>query len=109
MVNQDGLCSLSLVNRRELISHHRDAILKIAARYGAANIRLFGSAARGEDLPASDIDFLVTMEPGRSLLDLAGLVNELEDLLGANVDVISDSRWMKPRFRDTISRDLVPV
>jgi len=69
------------------ISERREEILRIAARYGAYNVRIFGSVARGEADEASDIDFLVDMESGRSLLDLGGLQMELEALLGCRVDV----------------------
>ncbi len=61
----------------------RDAILRIAAKYGARNIRIFGSVSRGEADSASDVDFRVDMEPGRSVLDLGGLQMELESLVAA--------------------------
>lgn len=66
----------------------RNEILAIAARRGAHNIRVFGSVARGEARPDSDIDFLVEMDPNRSALDLAGLGGDLEDVLGHEVDVV---------------------
>lgn len=65
-------------------------ILGIATRYGASNIRVFGSVARGEDRADSDIDFLIDLEPGRTLLDLGGLYADLQDLLGRNVDVVTE-------------------
>jgi len=64
--------------------------LRVAARHGARNVRLFGSVARGEAGEKSDIDLLVEFEPGRSLLDHAGLMVELEELLGRKVDVVSE-------------------
>jgi len=67
----------------------RDTIIDIAARHGARNVRVFGSVARGDDRPTSDIDLLVDMESGRSLLDLVGLAQELEALLQRNVDVVT--------------------
>jgi predicted nucleotidyltransferase len=73
-----------------VLASNRPAILRIAAQHGARNVRLFGSAARGEASDASDIDFLVDMEPGRSLLDLIGLRNDLMDLLGSEVDVVTE-------------------
>ena len=69
----------------------RQQILQIAAGHGARNIRVFGSAARGDDRPDSDLDLLVEMETGRSLLDLVALGQDLEDLLHRKVDVITDS------------------
>ncbi len=74
----------------ELIRDKRDDILRLAASHGATNVRVFGSAARGEETPSSDIDFLVTMEPGRSLLDKAGLREDLRELLQRDVDVVED-------------------
>jgi len=75
----------------QLVKSKRDEILRIAARHGARNVRIFGSVARGEADEASDIDFLVEMEPGRSLLDLGGLVFDLETLLGRKVDVVTEN------------------
>jgi predicted nucleotidyltransferase len=68
----------------------RKQILRLAQRYGASNVRIFGSVARGEATPESDIDFLVELAPNRSLLDLGGLLMELQDLLGCNVDVVTE-------------------
>lgn len=92
----------------ELIVQRRDDILRLAASYGARNVRVFGSAARGEDTPSSDIDFLVTMEPGRSLFDKAGLLTDLKELLGREVDVVSDDSiyWL---LRRRILKEARPV
>jgi predicted nucleotidyltransferase len=73
-----------------LLKSRREEILRVAARHGARNVRLFGSVARGEAGEKSDIDLLVEFEPGRSLLDHAGLMVELEELLGRKVDVVSE-------------------
>lgn len=83
----------------DLLEAKREAILRVAERYGARNVRVFGSAGRGEAGPESDIDLLVSLEPGRSLLDLTGLVLELQDLLGRRVDVVSDDglHWLLRR------------
>lgn len=86
----------------------RNAILEIASRYGARNIRVFGSVARGEADALSDVDFLVELESGRSLLDLGGLQFELEALLGCRVDVVTE-RGLKPRIRERVLREAVPV
>ena len=73
-----------------LLKTKRDEILRIAAKHGARNVRVFGSAARGEAGPDSDIDLLVDMEPGRSLLDLGGLWADLTELLGRKVDIVTE-------------------
>jgi uncharacterized protein len=74
----------------DLLKERRDEILQIAAKYGARNVRVFGSAARGDAGEDSDIDFLIEMEPGRSLLDLGSLQAELEGLLECQVDVVTE-------------------
>lgn len=75
---------------KSLLKEKREEILRIAAKYGARNVRVFGSVARGEADEASDIDFLVEMEPGRSLFDLGGLQSDLEGFLGCKVDVVTE-------------------
>ena len=72
-----------------VLKEKRDEILRIAADHGVRDIRVFGSAARGEADENSDVDFLVEMEPGRSLLDLSGLLVDLRELLGRKVDVVT--------------------
>ena len=76
-------------------------ILKIAAKHGARNVRIFGSVARGETRPESDVDFLVDMEPGRTLLDMGGLLMDLRELLGLEVDVVTE-QGLKPRIRQRV-------
>jgi len=76
-------------------------ILKIAAKHGARNVRIFGSVARGEARPESDVDFLVDMEPGRTLLDMGGLLMDLRELLGLEVDVVTE-QGLKPRIRQRV-------
>ncbi len=92
----------------ELIKERRQDILRIAAAHGATNVRVFGSAVRGEDTSISDIDFLVTMEPGRSLLDKAGLLADLRELLGREVDVVEDDSiyWL---IRRRVLKEARPV
>lgn len=75
----------------DVIVRHRDAILEIAARHGADDLRVFGSVARGSDTPGSDIDLLVRFEPGASLFDVVSLQQDLEDCLGVGVDIISEA------------------
>jgi predicted nucleotidyltransferase len=93
---------------RELLKDRREDILQIAARHGARNVRIFGSVARGEADEQSDIDFLVDMEPNRSLLDQAGLLVDLEELLGRKVDVATE-RMLKPQVRERVLNEAVPL
>jgi len=79
----------------------REEILRIASRHGALNVRIFGSVARGEAGPESDVDFLVTLEKGRSLLDHAALLLDLEQALGCKVDVVTE-RGLKERIRERV-------
>jgi hypothetical protein len=79
-------------------------ILKIAAKHGARNVRIFGSVARGEARADSDVDFLVDMEPGRTLFDMGGLLMDLRDLLGLEVDVVTE-QGLKPRIRDRVLKE----
>jgi uncharacterized protein len=86
----------------------RQEILGCARRHGARNVRVFGSAARREVAAGSDVDLLVEMEPGRSLLDLVSLWQDLESLLGTQVDVLSD-RGVSPHLRERILAEAVPL
>ena len=88
------------------LKQRREEILRIAARHGAYNVRVFGSVVRGEARPESDIDFLVDMEPGRSLLDLGGLWWDLSHLLGVEVDVVTE-KGLRPRISQNVLRDAV--
>jgi predicted nucleotidyltransferase len=90
------------------LTDRRKDILDLARRHGARNLRLFGSEARGDARPDSDIDLLVDMEDGRSLLDLIGLSQDLEDLLGRHVDVVTASS-LHPRIRENVLADARPL
>lgn len=90
----------------KLLDEHRAAILHLAALHGAKDIRIFGSAARGEADERSDVDFLVEMEPGRSLLDMGGLLMDLQGLLGREVDVVS-VKGLRARIRDRVLREAI--
>ncbi|MFQ5846849.1 MAG: nucleotidyltransferase family protein [Candidatus Methylomirabilales bacterium] len=92
----------------ELLRSKRDEILRIAAKRGARNVRVFGSAARGEADGASDIDLLVDLEPGRSLLDHTELILDLQELLGHKVDVLTENSiyWL---LRRRILREARPL
>lgn len=95
------------MTKDELIAR-REAILRIATHRGVRRMRVFGSVARGESTAASDIDFIVEFEPGRSLLDHGGLVMDLEELLGCKVDVISE-KAVRERFRRQIEAEAIPI
>jgi predicted nucleotidyltransferase len=90
------------MNKRRLIKLKQDQILAIGRKYGVSSIRVFGSIARGDDTPTSDIDFLVELEPGRSLFDLGGLQVDLEEALNCQVDVVT-----KNGLRDRIRKDVL--
>ena len=91
-----------------LLGQKRQEVLRTAGRYGARHVRVFGSAARGEADAQSDVDFLVELDSGRSLLDLGGLQFELEALLGRPVDVVTE-RGLKARIREQVLREAVAV
>ncbi|MBI2060888.1 MAG: nucleotidyltransferase domain-containing protein [Nitrospirae bacterium] len=92
----------------ELLQRNRREILGIAARHGAHNVRVFGSVARGDADEASDFDFLVDLEPGRSLLDLGGLLMDLRELLDHEVDVVTE-KGLRERIRTRVLRDARPL
>jgi hypothetical protein len=93
---------------RRLINEKRDAILEIARRYGASDVRIFGSVARGDATESSDLDLIVKFEPGRSLFDQGGLLMDLRELLGIKVDVISEGA-LSGRFGQIARREAVPL
>jgi uncharacterized protein len=92
----------------QLLKEKRSDILKVAAEHGARNIRVFGSAARGEATQGSDLDLLVELEPGRTLLDHAGLLLDLQDLLGVDVDVVTE-KGIKERMRQRVLEEAVEL
>jgi predicted nucleotidyltransferase len=89
-----------------MLRSRRTDILRIAARYGIGNVRVFGSFARGKGRPDSDLDLLVDLEPGRSLLDIIAAKQDLEDLLQRKVDVVTE-RSLSPYFRDSVTQEIV--
>jgi len=93
---------------RELLQNKRAEILRIAATHGAYNVRVFGSVVKDEDDEKSDVDFLVEMEKGRSLLDMGGLLMDLRDLLGREVDVVTPD-GLRARMRDRVLREARPI
>jgi hypothetical protein len=86
----------------------RGGIEKIARQYGAKSIRVFGSVARGDADSESDVDFLVELESGRSLLDLGGMQMDLEELLGCHVDVVTP-KGLRERIRGDVLREAVAL
>ena len=92
----------------EALKKRRTEILTIAARYGARNIRLFGSFAKGTATESSDVDLLLEMEAGRSLLDLVAIKQELEDLLGRQVHVVTEPS-LSPYLLDEVLREAVSL
>ena len=86
----------------------RADIVDVAARRGASNVRVFGSVARGDAAATSDVDFLVDLEPGRSLVDLGGLLMDLAELLGVDVDVVTEA-GLAPRVRERVLAEAVPL
>ncbi len=90
------------------IRKKRSRILAIAGRHGATNLRIFGSVARGETGPESDLDLLVELEPGRSLLDHIALIQDLEEDLDCRVDVVTETA-LKERYKKRILKEAVPL
>ena len=87
---------------------NKDKIIQIAAYRGASHIRIFGSVARGEEKPQSDLDLLVEFEPGRSLVDHVGLIQDLQDYLGYDVDVVTE-KGLNRQIREKIMQEAVPL
>jgi predicted nucleotidyltransferase len=98
------LFEINMANLTEILQTNKDKIFEAAAKYGANNVRVFGSAARGDFDEYSDLDFLVDMEKGRSLLDMGGLLMELQELLGCNVDIVTP-QGLRPRIRDAVLKE----
>ena len=92
----------------DLVRDKREEILQITARHGATNVRIFGSVARGEAGPGSDVDFLVEVGAGRSAFFPAGLLADLEELLGCKVDVLTENslHWY---IRDSVLKEARPL
>jgi len=96
------------VKLEELRGSNKEEILRLAASYGARNIRIFGSVARGDSSASSDIDFLVDLDADRTLMDLGGLLTGLEDILHAPVNVATE-RMLRPGVRERALREAVPL
>jgi predicted nucleotidyltransferase len=92
----------------ENVKKKRQRIFEVAREHGAENIRIFGSVARGEAGPQSDIDFLISLEPGRSALDIGGFLMDLQDLLGCRVDIVTESGLNK-LIKDQVLKEAVSL
>lgn len=93
---------------RQLIEEKREDIVTIAARHGVKNVRLFGSVARGEDRPDSDVDLLVDAGPTTSSWFPAGLILDLEEILGRPVEIVTD-KGLNPLIKERILQEAVPL
>ena len=91
-----------------LLQAHREELLAIARRRGAANVRVFGSMARGDADDASDVDLLVTLAPGVSGLALGGMLMDVPELLGRRVDIVTEG-GLHPALRERVLADAVPL
>lgn len=96
------------MDNRTLLFSRRQDVLRLAAKHGARNVRVFGSVARGDARPDSDIDLLVELEPGRSLFDLGGLLFDLQILLGVDVDVVTE-KGLRSRIRTQVLQEAIPL
>jgi predicted nucleotidyltransferase len=107
-VKVQGKGGVNHMGPERLLRKNRNKVIAIAAKHGAHNPRIFGSVARGEAGPESDIDILVKMEEGRSLLDISALILDLKDLLGVKVDVVSEDGiyWL---LRRRILKEAIPL
>ena len=98
----------SLMNTRNPLERHRAEGLRLAAQYGATDVRVFGSFARGDSDEHSDIDLLVRMMPGRSLFDIGGLLMDLRDLFGTPVHVVAEC-GLRPRMRKRVLHEAILI
>jgi predicted nucleotidyltransferase len=90
------------------LAERRAQILRLAEQHRTSQVRVFGSVARGDNTDSSDVDFLVTTCPGCSLLDLGGLLEDLQDLLRCKVDLVTED-GLKPRLRDRVLREAISL
>lgn len=96
------------MNEFEVLQKRRNEILAVARQHGIGNMRVFGSVARGEETPQSDIDFLVELEKGRTVLDLGGALIKLQELLGRKVDIVTE-RGLHWYLHDKITKEARPL
>ena len=96
------------MNLSKTLSNKREEILRITTAHGATNLRVFGSVSRGEATDKSDLDLLINLEPGRTLLDIIAIKQDLEDLLGCAVDVVTENA-VSPYIREQILKEAVSL
>jgi predicted nucleotidyltransferase len=93
---------------QRMLKDKREEVLGIVAKHGARNAKVFGSSARGKAGPDSDLDLLIKLDPGRSLLDLIAIKQDLEDLLGCEVDVVTEAA-ISPYIREQVLKEAVSL
>jgi len=91
-----------------LLEHHREELRAIAAAKGLTNVRVFGSAARGDDTPASDLDLVAELPATFSLLDQGAMIEEMTKVLGCRVDLLS-LKSLKPHVRENVEKESIPL
>lgn len=91
-----------------VVAARRDEVLRVLAEYGVTNVRLFGSVARGEDVESSDVDLLVDLPPRIGLLTLGRVVDDLQEVLGTEVDLVPEAD-LRPAIRAVLEPELVPL
>ena len=96
------------MNLSKTLSNKREEILRITAAHGAKNLRVFGSVSRGDATDKSDLDLLINLEPGRTLLDIIAIKQDLEDLLGCAVDVVTENA-VSPYIREQILKEAISL
>ena len=96
------------MSQLDRLRDHRADIMELACSYGIRRVRVFGSVARREERPDSDVDFLIQFEPGRSLLDQVGFRQDLEEMLGCRVDVVAEG-GISPYLKDRILGEAIPL
>jgi uncharacterized protein len=96
----------AVMNISQLLQQKRRQVLEITEGHGALNVRLFGSVARGESTATSDLDLLIEMAPERTLLDVIAIKQDLEELLGCKVDVVTEAA-ISPYLRDKVLHEAV--
>jgi predicted nucleotidyltransferase len=106
--NELELWRWNMLITRENLAAKREAILEIARRHGAHDVRIFGSVARGDNTEDSDLDLIVRFDPGRTLFDHGGLLMDLREFLGMKVDVISEGA-LSGRFGQIAKKEAVPL
>lgn len=96
------------MNYMDYIKSNKQQILNLASKYGAKNLRVFGSVSRREETPESDLDLLIELDPDRSLLDRIALMQDLEELLGRKVDVVNE-KALHPQLKQLILKQAIPL